>query len=118
MAEIHDIQGRPQAALGDLEQAYGAMTRAYGREPARVRPWQASLGVLIGDRHAAAGHSRDAQEWYRRVLAAEPFDKAATAGLAKALRKEGDNEGAARLCRELAERTGGAPGCAADQGAR
>ena len=98
MADIHDIQGRrkPRSATWT---GLRAMTRAYDREPARVRPWQASLGVLIADRHAAAGRMPQAQGWYRRVLAAKPFDRAATAGLAAVLRKGGDAESADRLCR-------------------
>jgi DNA-binding winged helix-turn-helix (wHTH) protein/Tfp pilus assembly protein PilF len=113
LGELEDLQGRPQAGLAMLERAYAAMTRSYEREPARIRPWQASLGVLIAERHVSEGRLDLAAGWYRRVLAAGPFDPAATVGLAGVMRRTGDALGAQRLCRELAAHTGAAAGCPA-----
>lgn len=111
VGELHDLQGRPEAGLAALERAYDAMSRGYEREPARIRPWQASLGVLIADRHARDGRLDLAANWYRRVLAANPFDPGATGGLARVMAQTGDGAGAGRLCRELSERTGVTTGC-------
>jgi len=112
LGEIQELQGDKAGALRDFERAYGAMTRVYDREAPRVRPWYAPLGVLIGDRHAAAGRPRDAELWYRRVLGYAPMDRGATVGLAKVLSEAGDDQAAGALCRALVERTGPTPGCA------
>jgi hypothetical protein len=52
-----------------------------------------------------------AEAWYRRVLAESPLHPAATAGLARLLRKSGDPAAAERLCAELKQRSGKAVGC-------
>ena len=112
IGDILEISGKSKQALPYFEAAYGAMTRVYDRQAARVRPWYAELGVLIGDRHKAAGDLRDAEVWYRRVLTYAPFHAAATARLAALLRNAGDTAGAAKLCGDLVQRVGPAPDCA------
>jgi transcriptional activator of cad operon len=112
IGDILEISGRSKEALPYFEAAYGAMTRVYDGQTARVRPWYAELGVLIGDRHRIAGDLRDAEVWYRRVLGYAPFHAAATARLAALLREAGDATGAAKLCSDLSQRIGSAPECA------
>lgn len=113
LGETADLRGDPAAALPLFERAYGAMSRLYGQEAVRISPWQSELGVEIARRHAAAGRPAQAHAWYRRVLANTPLHPAATAGLAALLTRQGDRPAAVRLCRELVERAGPAPECAA-----
>jgi Flp pilus assembly protein TadD len=113
LGEVADLCGRPGEALAHLEQAWAVMQRLYGREAQKIGPWQPELGVDIARRHAAAGRTAVAEAWYRKVLAVTPLHPTATAGLAGVLDRRGDRAGAARLCRELVERTGPSAGCAA-----
>lgn len=106
IGDILEISGKGAQALPYFEAAYTAMTRVYDGQTARVRPWYAELGVLIGDRHEAAGDRRDAETWYRRVLSYAPFHPTATAHLASLLRNAGDAAGAAKLCGDLQARVG------------
>lgn len=96
-----EISGRTAQALPYFEAAYAAMTRVYDRQSARVRPWHAELGVLIGDRYRASGKLDQAQAWYRRVLATAPLHVEATTRLASLLRQSGDADGATALCENL-----------------
>jgi DNA-binding winged helix-turn-helix (wHTH) protein/Flp pilus assembly protein TadD len=111
LAELDDIAGRPDAALTSLEQAWAAMARVYDAQAVRVRPWHARLGVLIADRHAAAGRPDRAETWYRRVLADAPLDPNATAGLARLLAARGDRAAADKLCADLIAWAGPQAGC-------
>ena len=104
LGDVLGIVGREEEALAWFERAYEAMERSYGRSPAQVRPWQASLGALIAQRLHARGDRVLAEHWYRRVLGHAPLDAAATAGLARLLREGGDARQAARLCEELRQR--------------
>jgi len=113
LGEVADLRGEAAGALAHLERAYGAMGRLYGREAQKIGPWQAELGVDIARRHAAAGRISEAEDWYRKVLAETPLHPGATVGLAGLRAGQGDGAGAARLCRELVERTGPNPGCEA-----
>lgn len=113
LGDVSEITGDRAGAIGYFEQAYAAMTRVYAREAPRVRPWQADLGVLIGDRYLAQGKPAEAESWYRRVLAQTPFHRGATLALARLLTRNGDSAGAAELCRGLADRTGPSPNCGA-----
>ncbi len=112
LGDIADLRGDRASAIGHLEQAYGAMDRLYGQEAIRISPWRARLGVDIAARHLAAGRPQEAEGWYRRVLDDAPLDPAATAGLARLLSDRGDRQAAARLCRDLVDRTGPVAGCA------
>ncbi len=112
LGDVSEMRGRDAEALAHFERAYEAMGRVYDAQSARVRPWQAELGVNIARRHAAAGRAPEAERWFRRVLAAYPFHPAATAGLAAVLTEGGDRNEARRLCRELVERTGPSEACA------
>lgn len=104
IGDVLEISGRPQLALRYFEAAYAAMTRVYDRQSARVRPWHAELGTLIGDRYRDRGDSTSALSWYRRVLMTAPLNVAATTRLAATLRKLGDTTGADAVCRDLAAR--------------
>jgi len=106
VADILEITGRNAKALPYFERAYEAMSSAYEKEAARIRPWQARLGVVIAERHGAAGDNARAEQWYRDVLALAPLDRGATQGLAALLRTSGSAAEADRLCRNLAERAG------------
>ncbi|WP_407353809.1 winged helix-turn-helix domain-containing protein [Luteimonas sp. R10] len=108
IGDVLEITGRGGEALPWFERAHAAMERTYPDAPAQVRPWQASLGVLIATRLRAKGDRASAESWYRRVLAQAPLDVAATAGLAALLREGGDAEQAQRLCDELRQRVSAA----------
>lgn len=104
IGDVLEITGHDAEALPWFERAYEAMSRSYDRNPAQIRPWQASLGVLIASRLRSRGERAAAEGWYRRVLANAPMDVAATSGLAALLRESGDAAQAARLCEELRQR--------------
>jgi transcriptional activator of cad operon len=112
LADVSEIAGRDVEALAELERAYAAMTRTYDREPTRIRPWRAELGAAIADRHARAGDPRQAEFWYRQVLAYAPLHRAATTGLAGVLARSGDPAAARALCVNLVARAGPEPACA------
>ena len=90
-----------QYALPYFERAYAVMGRVYDRNPVQIRPWHASLGVLIAGRYRARGDMPSAEVWYRRVLSQSPLHRDATMGLAAVLRAGGDDAEASRLCAEL-----------------
>ena len=113
LGDLNDIRGAPQSSLPLYAQAYGAMQRAYAREPQRIRPWQAEVGILIAERHLAARDTAQAEAWYRRVLSQSPLNDSATAGLARLLQARGETAAARELCASLEERTGAGDGCAA-----
>lgn len=111
VGDVLEITGKSAAAMPFFERAYSAMSKAYASESARVRPWQARLGVGIGDRYRAAGDPVLAEKWYREVLTVAPLDREATIHLASLLTAGGSADEAARLCRDLADRTGGQQLC-------
>lgn len=113
LADLHGLRGDREASLRYVEQAYAAMSRVYAREPARIRPWYAETGVVIGREHERAGRLDMAELWYRRVLGYAPLHPGATAGLARMLAGGGDRAAAERLCSELTARTGPDLECAA-----
>ena len=112
LGDVSEITGERVAAIGYFEQAYAAMSRVYDHEAPRVRPWQADLGVLIGDRYLAQGKPAEAESWYRRVLSQTPYHRGATIALARLLVRNGDATGAAELCRRLGDHAGPSPDCA------
>ncbi|MEM1232470.1 MAG: tetratricopeptide repeat protein, partial [Pseudomonadota bacterium] len=112
LGEIASLRGEPAAAIEYFEQAWSAMMRAYEYEPQRVGPWQAALGVVIGERYQELGQTADAELWYRRVLTLAPFEPEATSRLAQLLAAAGDIAKAKSLCDALTERVGAYPGCA------
>lgn len=105
LGDVSGIVGRDDQTQVWFERAYAAMERAYADNPAKVRPWQATLGVRIATRLHAKGHRAQAEAWYRRVLREAPLDAAATNGLATLLRETGNEIEAERLCSELRRRT-------------
>jgi Flp pilus assembly protein TadD len=111
VGDVLEITGRSAEALPHFERAYAAMSKAYASQSAQVRPWQARLGAGIAERYLGVGDDASAEKWYREVLALAPLDRQATLGLARLLAAGGSTEEAARLCRDLAERAGGEPGC-------
>ena len=106
-----ELSGRRDEALPYFERAYAAMDRAYASESARIRPWQARLGVVIAQRHAEAGNAPEAEHWFRGVLALTPFDPEATRGLAGLLKRSGAVVEAESICRQLEQKSGGAERC-------
>jgi DNA-binding winged helix-turn-helix (wHTH) protein/Tfp pilus assembly protein PilF len=113
LADLSRLQGHDQAYLAYLERAYGAMARDYGRRPARVRPWYAETGTLVGRTQEDAGDLDKAEAWYRRVLDHSPLHPQAATGLARVLAARGDRAGAERLCRDLTARSGANAECEA-----
>jgi transcriptional activator of cad operon len=81
-ADLHDIMGRSDVALPLLERAYASMTRRYAEDPAKIRPWQARLGVEVGRRYEARSDPAQAERWYRRSLADDPASRDAADHLA------------------------------------
>ncbi|MEO1243256.1 MAG: winged helix-turn-helix domain-containing protein [Pseudomonadota bacterium] len=111
LGEIHLMKGDRRAATAVFEQAYSAMDRSYQEEPQRIGPWQAALGVVIGEGHEALGAPQEAEIWYRRVLVQTPFEPEATVRLAGLLKRAGDAAEADRLCAALTEKVGAFEGC-------
>ena len=101
MGDILEISGRPQEAIGHFEDAYEAMSRTYGQQSARIRPWYAELGVLIGSRHWMQGNEKWAEVWYRRVLEYAPLHPQANSALARLLKQDGREQEAEDLCSNL-----------------
>ncbi|MEZ5443317.1 MAG: winged helix-turn-helix domain-containing protein [Lysobacterales bacterium] len=101
LADVLEITGHPEQALPVFEAAFAAMERAYAREPARIRGWDAALGVLIGDRYRQRGELAKAEHWYRTVLRTTPHHGQATTALAELLRGQGDDDQADALCEAL-----------------
>ncbi len=106
------MQNQPRKSLAVLEQGYLTMERAYQTEPQRVGPWQAALGVLIGDHYQALAQPKEAELWYRRVLEQAPLQADATVRLAQLLRSAGDNAQANRICQTLHDKVGVREDCA------
>lgn len=115
LGDLADMRGEPGQALPLYERAFETMQRVYAREPQRIRPWQAEVGVLIASRHYEAGRAAEAERWYRRVLAQSPMHGASVDGLAALLVARGDVRAARTLCAEHAERAGPSPGCSAER---
>jgi tetratricopeptide (TPR) repeat protein len=113
LGDLADIRDAPAQALPFYERAFETMERTYAREPQRIRPWQAEVGVLIASRHNAAGRTAEAERWYRRVLSQSPMHSASVDGLAALLVARGDAAAAQRLCVEHTARAGQSPGCGA-----
>lgn len=105
IGDVLEISGKPNDALPYFEDAYAAMTRIYAKQSARVRPWYADLGVLIGRRHKAQGSSKWAEVWFRRVLEYAPLHQAATSELSVLLRQEGRVDEANERCATLLAKT-------------
>jgi transcriptional activator of cad operon len=108
VGDVLEISGHSDKAVPYFEAAYAAMGRVYDRQSARVRPWHAALGVVIGDRHKDKGDPARAEAWYRMVLAEAPLNADATTRLASLLRESGKTADADALCANLRERTRGA----------
>lgn len=106
IADVLGLLGREDEALPWFERAFEAMASDYANNPAKVRDWQAQLGVLVADAHRGRGDAGRAEAWYRRVLGIQPLQPAATRGLAAVLAAGGDPAAAGRLCTELAQRVG------------
>ena len=116
IGDVLEIRGRDEAALPYFEAAYAAMTRVYEQQKSQLLPWYADTGVLVADRHRALGHTREAEQWYRRVLEFAPMHPAATTRLADLLRRSGRADAAQRLCADLQRRVGRNAGCATPAG--
>jgi DNA-binding winged helix-turn-helix (wHTH) protein/Tfp pilus assembly protein PilF len=101
MGDVLEISGRPGEALPHFEEAYAAMGKIYQAQSARIRPWYADLGVLIGKRHKAEGSTKWAEVWFRRVLDYAPLHQAATSELARLLRETGRTQEADERCANL-----------------
>jgi len=101
-----DILGRNDEALVYYEAAYAAMTRAYDKQAARIRPWYADIAVMIGDRHRLRGDMQQSELFFRRVLEYAPFHGGAIKRLAAALSEAGNLQAARNLYARLELRLG------------
>ncbi|GAB3024732.1 tetratricopeptide repeat protein [Bowmanella dokdonensis] len=104
IGDVLEITGRPEQALPFFEKAYAAMTRLYEEQSARIMPWYADMGALIGEKYADLGQPQEAEVWFRKVLSQAPLNIRASLGLARILADSGDVDGAIRLCRDIKER--------------
>ena len=114
IGDVLEITGRDAEAIPYFEQAFAAMGRVYSSQTARVRPWYAALGAVIGDKYFAMGQMQDAEAWYRHVLSFAPFNESAAVGLVAVLQLQGDEQSAARICEQFSQRIGIDP-CEATQ---
>jgi Flp pilus assembly protein TadD len=101
LGELAQLEDDLPAAIEFYTRAYEVMQRLYDREPQRIGPWHAPLGVVIGKLHENAGDLQGAEAWYRRILRLSPYDPQATARLALILAAAGDLREAQSLCRNL-----------------
>ena len=101
LGELAKLEGNLPAAAEYFTRGYEVMQRLYDREPQRIGPWHASLGVIIGKTHETMGNLQEAEAWYRRILRLSPYDPEATARLAQILAASGDLREALSLCRNL-----------------
>ncbi|MGJ3230359.1 MAG: tetratricopeptide repeat protein [Oceanicaulis sp.] len=106
LADVSQLTGRDADARAYLIRAFEAMERGYRDDPVAVGAWQSEIGVAVARRLEAAGRPADAELWYRRVLAIDPVNAEAVAGLANLLRASGDAAGAEALCDAHRRRTG------------
>ncbi|HEU4530661.1 MAG TPA: winged helix-turn-helix domain-containing protein [Steroidobacteraceae bacterium] len=114
IGDVLEIAGDDAQALQYFESALVTMTRLDGAHAARARPWLASLGVAIGDRHLARADLQAAEHAYRQVLERSPLDETATRKLAQTLARRGELEAARSVCAEFGRRMGsGTDSCGA-----
>lgn len=106
LGDVSEINDDIPNAIHYYELAFDAMGRVYAEQTARIHPWYADLGAVIGDRYRMLQRFDSAEVWYRRVLAFAPFNALATNGLAIVLLHSGDDAGARRLCDEFIQRVG------------
>jgi DNA-binding winged helix-turn-helix (wHTH) protein/Tfp pilus assembly protein PilF len=111
IGDILEIQGRAAEAVPYFEKAYVTMTRVYGAQTVRVRPWHSELGIHIGDAYRARGQLKQSAQWYRKVLDSAPLHPAATGRLAGVLQQSGDEVTARELCAALKSRLGASADC-------
>ena len=101
LGELDQIDGDLPSSVEHFTRAYEIMQRLYDREPQKIGPWHASLGVVIGRTYEEMGSPEDAEIWYRRILRLSPYEPEATARLANILAASGDLREAMALCRNL-----------------
>lgn len=71
-ADMLDLEGKPAEAAEMMARAYDSMNLVYAREPARIRPWLAEVGLNIVRRRLALGDQAGALRWYARTLQDHP----------------------------------------------
>ena len=101
LGELAKLGDDPAAAVDYYTRAYEIMQRLYDREPQKIGPWHAPLGVDIGRLYEETGNPEEAEVWYRRILRLSPYEPEATARLAMILAAAGDLREALALCRKL-----------------
>jgi tetratricopeptide (TPR) repeat protein len=109
IGDVLEITARMPLAVEYYELAFEAMGRVYKQQAARIRPWYADLGALIGDKYIELEKSQEAEVWYRHVLGFAPFNLRAARGLTKILISSGDTNGAQHICTEFLQRIGKNP---------
>jgi DNA-binding winged helix-turn-helix (wHTH) protein/Tfp pilus assembly protein PilF len=109
IGDVLEITDKMPKAVEYYELAFEAMGRVYNQQTARIRPWYADLGSLIGDKYVELKKQQEAEVWYRHVLGFAPFNLRAAQGLTSILIKSGDTDGAQRICSEFLQRIGKNP---------
>lgn len=71
-ADLYDLGGDANRSLALLERAYESMESDYPNQPAKIRPWQAKLGVEIARRYREKGQVQQAAQWMRRTGRDDP----------------------------------------------
>lgn len=106
IGDVLEISGKLRESIPYFEQAFAAMTRVYAEQTARIRPWYADLGAIIGDKYVAMEQYDEGEVWYRHVLSFAPFNEQAGRGLVGLLAQSGDPEAAEFICTEFIQRVG------------
>lgn len=93
LADLLDLEGRPDRAAEMMARAYDSMSMAYAREPARIRPWFAAVGLNVARRRLRLGDSHGAARWYARTLEDHPQAAHLDEELHRMLASNGPNRG-------------------------
>ena len=109
IGDVLEITKKMPQAVEYYELAFEAMGRVYEKQTARIRPWYADLGALIGDKYIELEKWQEAEVWYRHVLGFAPFNFRAAQGLTSILISSGDTISAQHICTEFLQKIGTNP---------
>lgn len=105
MGEIYEILGQV-TNISYYIKAFNIIDKHEGIEANLSKQWQASLGVIIGNKYYQLNNLIEAEIWFRHVLSFAPFSPEATIGLANLLKSTGQANESIRLCSKYTERIG------------
>lgn len=111
LSDIYQVRGESLESIKALERAFEAMNNVYDEQAVRVRPWQAGLGNLIGERYSSLSQDSEAKIWFKHVLSISPYHPEATENLIKIIFRSGDSDSANLLCKEYESKIGELDSC-------